>query len=76
METAIENAEHLIESVEIMFPASSLEDLCQALAEGEHGLGAEITAAGYDVIAWPNTGWLWILDNGYISLNEPLIEEV
>lgn len=41
-------------TLSIEFPAASLEELCQALAEGEHDLGIDYTLAGYAVIAWPD----------------------
>lgn len=42
------------------FPtADSLEDLAQALAEGEHDLGKEATAVGYALMMWPGRDCPW-----------------
>jgi len=42
-------------TVEIYFEGTSLEDLAQALAEGEHDLGFEASQAGYAIYGmWPN----------------------
>lgn len=40
--------------IDIRIPtADALEDICQALAEGEHDLGPDATAAGYILtFAW------------------------
>lgn len=43
----------------IQLAASSLEDLAWALAEGDHDLGAEATAAGNDLLQWPGTDCPW-----------------
>jgi hypothetical protein len=44
------------------FPtADSLEDIAQALAEGDHDLGEDATAAGYALIAWPDTDCPWFV---------------
>lgn len=45
----------------IQFPAPSLEDLATALAEGEHDLGVEFTAAGYSLIMWPGRDCPWFV---------------
>lgn len=42
-----------VTEIRIFFPYSSLQDLCQALAEGDHTLGREATLAGYALIQWP-----------------------
>lgn len=47
--------------MDIKFPASSLEDLAVALAEGEHGLGDEFTAAGAAVIGWTGNDCPWFV---------------
>ena len=41
--------------------AQSLEDIAQALAEGEHDLGAEATRAGYALIMWPGQDCPWFV---------------
>lgn len=44
------------------FPTrSSIEDLATALAEGEHDLGTDATAAGYALIAWPGPDCPWFI---------------
>lgn len=43
----------------LKFPATSLEDLAWALAEGEHDLGDEAVAAGNALIQWPGADCPW-----------------
>lgn len=43
----------------LQFAATSLEDLAWALAEGEHDLGDEATAAGSALIQWPGSDCPW-----------------
>jgi len=44
------------------FPiVSSLEEIAQALAEGDHDLGVTATAAGYTLIAWPGKDCPWFV---------------
>ena len=44
------------------FPTTrSLEEIAQALAEGDHDLGETATAAGYALIAWPGTDCPWFI---------------
>lgn len=46
--------------VEIKFPTTtSLEEVAQALAEGEHELGEDYTHAGYALIMWPGNDCPW-----------------
>ena len=35
----------------------TLEDLCEALAEGEHNFSRELTRAAYAVIQWPGNDY-------------------
>lgn len=39
--------------------SDSLSDVATALAEGDHALGAEATAAGYAVVSWPGVDCPW-----------------
>jgi hypothetical protein len=45
----------------IQFSSPSLEDLAYALAEGEHDLGDDVTAAGYALIQWPGADCPWFV---------------
>lgn len=35
----------------------TFEDVCVALAEGEHTLGEDATSAGYSLIQWPGNDY-------------------
>lgn len=50
----------------IQYPASSLEDLCEALAEGATGDDTE-GEAGYAVIQWPGADCPWFLPRPYAA---------
>lgn len=46
-------------TLRIYFPFSSLEDLAQALAEGDHTLGEEATQAAGSFMQWPGKDCPW-----------------
>jgi hypothetical protein len=48
----------------IKFSSESLEDLAQALAEGEHAYGHEFTMAGYSLIMWPSVTQYLVVPDG------------
>lgn len=40
-------------------PGYTYEDMCWALAEGEHAMGPEATRAGASILQWPGTDCPW-----------------
>lgn len=42
-------------------PGYTFQNVCEALAEGEHNLGDDATAAGAAIIEWPGSDCPWFV---------------